>query len=203
MFKFIKKVIAVATVLSLFTLGTIFADKQYLKDGLVRLHVVANSNSSEDQKIKLRVRDALLDYFAENMSGIVDAAEAKNFLNSHLNQIQQTANETLSSLGICDTAKVTFREEEFGVRQYATFTLPSGIYDSIRVEIGNAQGENWWCVVFPALCNGATGEDFKSAAASSGFHNGLTNALAQDKGYEIRFFFLDCLGRIENLFAKK
>lgn len=203
MFKFMKKALAIIGVLSLFGLGALLADKQYLKTGLVRLHVVANSNTQEDQQIKLHVRDAVLNYLEANMSGVTDAQSAMDYLGSHLNELEKTANETLSSFGISDSASVTLTKEKFGVRQYDTFTLPSGVYESLRVEIGEAAGENWWCVVFPALCTGASTEEFKDTAATSGFNDSLTNTLAEDSGYEIRFFLLDCLGKLENFFFRK
>ena len=202
MFHFIKKLLIFVLVLSLFLLGTLIADKQYLNKDVLRLHVVANSDSQEDQSIKLRVKDALLDYFESNLSGITDAQAAKEFLSDHLADVQEVANKTLSTLGVTDNAKVSLTREKFGVREYDTFSLPSGMYESLRVEIGEAAGKNWWCVVFPALCSGATGEDFKATAVSSGMSSGLSNTLVEEDGYEIRFFFLDWLGKIENLLSR-
>ena len=89
------------------------------------------------------------------------------------------------------------------MRQYDTFALPSGVYESLRISIGEAQGKNWWCVVFPSLCMPAVGENFSDAAAGAGFDDGLTNTLQQKKGYEIRFFLLDWLGWLENLLFRK
>lgn len=201
MFKFIKKLLAVILVLSLFGFGVLLADKQSLREGVVRLHVVANSDSEYDQQIKLRVRDALLDYIETNMPQFKDAQSAKAYLISHLEQLEQTANAVLASFGV-DRAKVTLMKEEFGVREYDTFKLPAGVYDSLRVEIGDAAGKNWWCVVFPSLCTGSCVEEFKEIAVSSGFDDNLTNTLAEENGYEIRFFFLDCLGKLENFFHR-
>lgn len=201
MFKFIKKLLAVIMVLSLFGFGVLLADKQSLRDGVVRLHIVANSDSEQDQQIKLYVRDALLEYIETNMPQFSDAQSAKAYLNSHLEQLEQTANVVLAEF-CSDRARVTLAKEEFGVREYDTFTLPSGVYDSLRVEIGEAAGKNWWCVVFPSLCTGTCVEEFKDIAVSSGFDDNLTNTLAEQDGYKIRFFFLDCLGKLENFFHR-
>lgn len=199
MFKFVKKVMAIVLVLSLCGLGVLLADRQKLNKEIVRLHVVANSDSAEDQNIKLQVRDALLAYIEKNMQNITNAQQAKAYLKEHLAQLEQAANTVLCAFGD-DRAKVSLTKEAFGIRRYDTFTLPSGVYDSLRVEIGDAAGQNWWCVVFPSLCTGSCVDEFKDVAVSSGFDNDLTNTLAKQDGYEIRFFFLDCLGRLENFF---
>ena len=203
MFQFIKKLLTILTLLSLVSIGVLIADKQYLKEEILRLHVVANSDSQQDQDIKLHVKNALLAYFEENMAGITDAQTAKKYLIEHLRDFEQVANETLRSLGVTDVANVSLTKEEFDLRQYDTFSLPSGVYESLRVEIGEGAGKNWWCVVFPTLCAGATTEDFKATAASSGMNSGLSNTLAEEQGYEIRFLFLDWLGKVENFFSQK
>ena len=202
MYKRLKAIVICATIAGIIWCGMLISDKQKLHQELIRLHVVANSDSQEDQSIKLRVKDALLDYFESNLSGITDAQAAKEFLSDHLADVQEVANKTLSTLGVTDNAKVSLTREKFGVREYDTFSLPSGMYESLRVEIGEAAGKNWWCVVFPALCSGATGEDFKATAVSSGMSSGLSNTLVEEDGYEIRFFFLDWLGKIENLLSR-
>ena len=105
----------------------------------------------------------------------------------------------LESLGVDAGAVATFCREEFGKRVYDTFTLPAGVYDTLRITIGEGEGHNWWCVVFPSLCLPATSEGFAEAASCAGFPEELTAALEGEEGYEIRFYFLDLIGRIENL----
>ena len=97
---------------------------------------------------------------------------------------------------------MTFDREAFPVRHYDSFSLPSGVYHSLRISLGSAQGQNWWCVVFPRLCLPAAGEDFQEVAAGGGFSQPLTDTLTQKEGYRIRFFTLDLLGRIENFFFR-
>jgi stage II sporulation protein R len=89
--------------------------------------------------------------------------------------------------------------EEFSKRVYDTFSLPAGLYESLRIIIGEGEGKNWWCVVFPELCLPATSEGFEETASCAGFPDALTAALEGEEGYEIRFFLLDVLGRLENL----
>lgn len=169
-----------------------------LHENLIRLHVVANSDSEADQAVKLRVRDAITDYLAPVLAGFESREEAEEYLQAHLSDLQRIANEVLARLGSRDTAVVTLALEEFPKRIYDTFSLPSGVYESLRIRIGNAQGQNWWCVVFPQLCLPATSEGFDVTAAAAGFPESLTEALQGDN--EIRFFFLDCLGQLENFF---
>lgn len=182
--------------------GTVLADRQSLNENVIRLHVVAASDSEEDQQIKLQVRDALIETLQPGMDGLADADAAKEYLMSRLEDLQETANRILTEAGSEDQATVTLAKEAFSTRDYDTFSLPAGVYESLRVTIGQGEGKNWWCVVFPSLCLPATSEGFEDAAAGAGFQDGLTNTLQQEDGYEIRFFFLDCLGWLENLFHK-
>lgn len=176
--------------------GMVVADKQLLRENLIRLHVVANSDSQEDQAIKLEVRDAIIAALQEGMDTSMDADEAKEYLSAHLTDLEMVANAALARAGSTNTATVTLGMEEFPVREYDTFSLPSGVYESLRVTIGEGVGHNWWCVVFPSLCVPATSADFTDAAVAAGFPEDLANTLAGD--YEVRFFLLDYLGRLEN-----
>ncbi len=186
--------------LALIWIGTVVADRRSLHENLIRLHVVAASDSEEDQSIKLQVRDAVLRELQSEMMSQTDAAAAKEYLKSRLGDIQEIADTTLKAAGVEDTAVVTLAEEAFPTRNYDTFTLPAGVYESLRITIGNGEGRNWWCVVFPSFCIPATSQGFADTAVGVGFPDSLAGALRNDGGYEIRFFFLDCLGWLENLF---
>ncbi len=179
------------------------ADSVLLQNGVVRLHVVANSDSDADQSLKLQVRDAVIEKLQSVMESLPTAEEAKAYLQDNLEEIKQLADRILAEAGSKDRAEVTLQEECFGLREYDTFSLPSGVYDALRITIGEGQGKNWWCVVFPTLCAGATSEDFTDTAAGSGFGDNLTGALKQEKGYEVRFYFLDLLGKLQNFFFGK
>ena len=97
---------------------------------------------------------------------------------------------------------VTFCKENFGTRLYDTFRLPAGIYEALRITIGEGEGQNWWCVAFPTLCVPATSEGFEGVAAGAGFPDRLNEALKDQESYSIRFFLLDCMGRVENFFHR-
>ncbi len=181
--------------------GTLISDRRQLREDLIRLHVVANSDSREDQDLKLQVRDAVTDALNETMSDLADVEEARVYLACYLPEIERLANETLRAAGSEQRAVVSLGEEPFATRYYDTFTLPAGVYDSLRITIGEGKGRNWWCVVFPTLCIGATEEEFSDTAAAAGFPEGLTDTLTGEP-WEIRFFFLDALGKLENLLYK-
>lgn len=184
-------------------LGGVLADRQRLSGDLIRLHVVGASNSKEDQQIKLQVRDAVTAFLRNDMGEAQNAREAKQYLQSKLSDLEQVANEALKSAGVSDKATVSLGKESFPTRNYDTFSLPAGVYESLRVNIGSAEGKNWWCVVFPSLCLPATADGFADTAAGAGFSDTLTDTLQQEDGYEIRFFLLDCLGWLQSLFFDK
>lgn len=198
-----KRIAVCVLLAACFWCGTLIADREKLRNELIRLHVVANSNDAQDQAVKLRVRDAVTDYLMAALEDIADVELAKQYIQENLPKIQEIANETLESLGVDAGAVATFCREEFGKRVYDTFTLPAGIYDSLRITIGEGEGKNWWCVVFPTLCFSASAEEFDSIAAGAGFSESLTGAITGEDGYEVRFFFLDAFGRLENLLGRE
>ena len=195
--KMIRKIGICLCISSLVWVGGIIADRERLNENLIRLHVVAASDSREDQDLKLLVRDAVTESLQEAMADIRDTEQAKAYLQENLDRIGEIANGVLASNGCQDTAVVTLCKEVFDVRHYDTFSLPSGIYDALRITIGEGQGHNWWCVVFPSLCIPATSDGFSDVAVGAGFPDALTAALEGEAGYEIRFFLLEALGELE------
>ena len=173
-------------------------DRQYLNRELIRLHVVANSDSEHDQNIKLQVRDAVLDSLSEGMAGLTDVQAAQDYLRENLPKIEAVANRALEKCGVDSQAVVSLCKETFDIRNYDTFALPAGVYESLRVVIGEGKGRNWWCVAFPSLCMGAASEDFETAAQTAGMDAALSETLSGQENFELRFYLLDALGRIEN-----
>ena len=175
------------------------ADSKALEENLVRLHVVANSDSQEDQNLKLQVRDAIVEQLNGVMEELDSAQEAKEFLAEHLGELEDTANRVLQQAGSHLKAQVSLALEEFPTRVYDTFQLPAGLYEALRVTIGEGAGHNWWCVVFPTLCVPASSEGFQETAEASGLSSQLAGTLTREEGeYEIRFQFLDWLGQVKN-----
>ena len=200
--KSLKRLGICALIVCLVWAAGIVSNKQLLQNGLIRLHVVAASDSETDQNLKLLVRDAVIRSLRENMNHVKDIEEAKAYLRENLPKIEALANGVLQNAGIHDTVTVSLRPEEFGTRVYDTFTLPAGVYETLRITIGAGKGHNWWCVVFPALCVGATVEEFEETAHCAGLSDSLTAALAGEEDYEVRFLILDALGKLENFLLK-
>lgn len=123
-----------------------------LPENVVRLHVIANSDTEEDQAVKLMVRDAVLEEAAKWYDGANTMEEASSLLCTHLESLAQTARETLAQQGMEYSANVQMTEMYFSTRDYGTFRLPAGRYRTLRVTLGEGKGHNWWCVVFPTLC---------------------------------------------------
>lgn len=200
--KLIRCVLLIALVSFVLDFPCITADRQSLNDSLIRLHVVGASDTEVDQAIKLQVRDAVVNYVEEAMSHVMTFEEAKAWLKENLPGIEKAANDVLSKLGLSQRATVTLKKEAFPVRHYDSFSLPSGVYEALRVTIGEGQGRNWWCVVFPSLCIPAAGENIQDISAGAGFSQKLTDTVTRQEGYQIRFYFLDVLGKIENFFFR-
>ncbi len=124
------------------------ARSEALSDALVRLHVIAVSNEAEEQEIKLRVRDSVLAYLEPRLEGADDAAEARELISAELDGIKAAAETAAEGREV----SVTLSREYYPTRDYGSFALPAGSYESLRVVLGEGEGHNWWCVVFPPLC---------------------------------------------------
>lgn len=185
-----------------FWCGTLLSDRQRLQQELIRLHVVAKSDSPLDQARKLRVRDAVTDSLKADLEKIGDVEEAKAYLQGKLPYIQQVASSALAALGCEDTVSVSLCQEAFDTRVYDTFSLPAGVYHALRIVIGEGRGHNWWCVVFPGLCIPTASEGFESVAAGAGFPEVLNKSLTGED-YELRFAVLDLMGKLDGFFFQE
>ena len=171
-----------------------YLTQRSLASKTIRLHVVANSDSDEDQAEKLRVRDAVLRNVAALTADCGDANAARTVLASHLDELQTSAQRCTER-----SVTVSLGEERFATRYYDTFTLPAGIYPSLRVKIGAAQGRNWWCVVFPSLCTAATADEFSECAAAGGFDDSETELVTGgEEKYVLRFKTLEWLQELKD-----
>lgn len=125
---------------------------QDISDRVLRLHVVAASDSERDQTLKLQVRDAVLQETEGLLDGVLSTALAKERLQEALPRVQTAAERCLRANRCDDSVRVELCEMFFTARTYETVTLPAGDYEALRVTIGEGQGKNWWCVVFPPMC---------------------------------------------------
>lgn len=187
----ISLVLSFLCVLTVTGCAVLQSQQQRMAEKLIRLHVVANSDAAEDQRVKLVVRDAVL---AEAGALLADASDARAAIAGGLPQLEATANAALRAEGSADTARVSFRRELFPTRVYSTFSLPAGVYPSLRVTLGEGNGHNWWCVIFPSLCTPATADGFAAAAAAGGFTQAEIALMTQaDEGYSVKFRSLELL----------
>lgn len=156
-------------------------------DNVVRLHILAEDNSAEAQEVKLLVRDAILNEYGALFSESTSVDSAGDVAESHLRDIEATANRVLAENGMDYSAKAEFGMEEYPTRVYENVTLPAGTYRSLRLLLGKGEGKNWWCVLFPPLCtDAADSDDFSSANV-----NENDTAVFTNKKYVFRFKFLE------------
>ena len=119
---------------------------------VLRFHVRANSDSEEDQEVKQKVKEAVLSSMKPYLDGVDSKEECKHILSEHLYDIMKIASNTLSENGFDYRVRVYFSKEEFPVKEYGDATFPAGVYEALRIDIGEAKGQNWWCMMYPALC---------------------------------------------------
>ena len=169
-------------VMAVSTFGEFQKNCDSLSEKVVRLHVLANSDSEADQQLKLKVRDAILQESDRlfQQSDSKEAAMAQ--MATHLSDVEQVAERTLRKNGCDLPVTAALKKVEFNTRTYGNITLPAGEYDALQVEIGAAKGKNWWCVLFPSLC------------VPSSTNVQMEDVLTQDElqvveqsGYDVRF----------------
>lgn len=154
-----------------------------VRSDTIRLHVLANSDTIEDQLLKLKVRDAILEALPASVTEADTPQQAVHALKNALPALQYAANRAVQGAHSGQTAVVRLEEFDFDAKNYGTFALPGGTYTALRVELGAAQGHNWFCVLYPALCvSGATAE----------YPTKAENALVFGR-YEVRLALLDAL----------
>lgn len=182
----VSLILLAASALSVTLCAVLQAQSQRMADKIIRLHVVANSDTSADQAVKLAVRDAVLREAGRVLDGAEDPKQA---VAAQLPALEAAANAELQRQGSEDLARVSFRRELFPTREYDTFSLPAGVYDSLRVTIGQGEGHNWWCVIFPPLCAQAAGLSEQAVQALS--DDDVRLVTESDGGYVVRFRLLE------------
>lgn len=178
--------------LSFFGFG---AECEKIRDDVVRLHILANSDSEEDQAVKLLVRDALLQSGEKLFSGLVTKDDAEQAIKEDKENLEAAANRVLKENGFEYTSYIYLTEEYFATREYEEFTLPAGKYFAVRVILGKGEGHNWWCVMYPPLCiPAASGKtDIDAILGRNG-----ARLIRSNPKYEIRFKAVELFERIRN-----
>lgn len=170
------------------------AEQDALADKVVRLHVVANSDSGADQTLKLQVRDAILADAASELEGL-SREEALEQLAQNLPRLGEIAAQTIGEQGYDYPVTVSLKEERFPTKRYDDFALPAGEYMALRVQIGSGGGHNWWCVVFPPLCIGSVEETAELDDRDRALITGET------EGYVVKFRAIELWEEFKARFA--
>lgn len=159
-----------------------------LSQKLVRLHVIAASDEAAEQELKLQVRDAVLEYLSPRLAGADDSRQAQAILRQELESIQLVAEGAAQGRSVT----VTLGKERYPTKRYEGFTLPAGKYDSLRITLGQGQGHNWWCIVFPPVCLSASQSDtVEQQLGEEDFR-----LISDGQGYELRFKILELWGEL-------
>ena len=166
--------------------------QQVISGGLVRLHVIAASDDDAEQALKLRVRDEVLAYLSPKLDNAPDADQAQQIIKSELPNIKKAAEKSAEGREI----QVCLSEEYYPTREYESFSLPAGRYQSLRVIIGEGEGHNWWCVVFPPLCLTAAESD-SAVESLDGETRGI---VTEEDGYRCKFRIVELWGEVCDFF---
>lgn len=200
-FKKMEAALILGLIIVMFCGASLKAEQEELSSKLIRLHVKANSDSEEDQRLKLLVRDEITAATEELANQARDELEAYDLLDGSLDQLRQIAEDVLRAQGCDDEVSVTLQIEDFPTREYETFTLPAGKYMALRVTIGQGGGENWWCVVFPPLCLSATSEEVSQTAMSAGLtEEEVGLILNEEEGYVLKLKSMEWVESFLSLF---
>lgn len=180
-----------------------------IANSVFRLHVIANSDSSEDQNLKYIVRDNLLNYMNKLCKNCSSKEEAIKLVNDNKNLFKEIAINTIKENGYSYNVNITVGNFEFPTKNYGDISLPAGYYDALKVEIGQAKGQNWWCVMFPPLCF----VDISSGIVPEDSKKQLKNSLSDeefslisdnsDSGFQLKFKLLEFFNSNGLITAKK
>ena len=168
------------------------ASEAALAGRVLRLHVVANSDSEGDQARKLLVRDAVLSRASQLLEGVDDRQEAEAILAPHLDELAQAGAEALARTGSHDQVSAALTGQWFPTKEYDGFALPAGQYRALQVTIGAGEGRNWWCVVFPPLCLASVAEESVETAAEGVLSEDQVALITgRDGGYVLKFRLIE------------
>ena len=166
-------------------------EQDALEQKMIRLHVIANSDSAQDQQLKLQVRDKVLPEATAILERSADIADARTLLENSLPALEETARQEITAQGYDYPVSARLEETEFPTKEYDGFSLPSGQYLALRVLIGDAAGQNWWCVVYPPLCTTAVTQLEETAAVTGLGEEDISLITEENSGYVLKFRSLE------------
>lgn len=168
-----------------------------ISDEVFRLHILANSDEDYDQQLKLKVRDKVLLYTESLFEKAKSKEEAENLILNNLQDICNTAQEEVTDNGYDYTVTAQITKMYFTTRTYESYTLPSGMYDALRITIGSGEGHNWWCVMYPSIC--ISSEKSQDEAARETFNDNQYDIVKNEK-YEYKFKIVEIFEKICSYF---
>ncbi len=176
-------------------------DCKGIRDEVLRLHVIANSDETYDQELKLKVRDAILQSGESIFSGSEDIISAESRITDKRDVLKHTAEETIINQGFDYDVKIELARSYFPTRTYGELTLPAGYYKAVRVIIGEGKGKNWWCIMFPPLCLPAVTN--KEEIIDDFLTDKEMTIVTSDPKYEVRFWLIEKYYELKNKHFKK
>lgn len=180
-----EKALVTSVVLALiFNFASFETKCENISEKVFRIHILANSDSKEDQNLKLKVRDKILDYAKNEFVSAQNKEDVIVLSENSLDKIKNVAESEIKNLGYDYKVKVGIVNMHFNTRQYGNITLPAGNYDALRVIIGNGQGKNWWCVMFPSICIGSCQSEDKTDMV---FNEEERDIIENEEEYEFKF----------------
>ncbi len=170
-----------------------------LRNNILRLHILANSDSEEDQKLKLAVRDAIINSDIAEFDKCTNLEQAISFAEKSTEAFTDIAMKVIKDNGYDYNVTATVDKSYFNTRVYDDFTLPAGVYDALIIKIGKAKGKNWWCVMFPALCLPAATD----ASLTDCVENSSAEIADNPQNYQIRFKSVEIYQYIKKILSKQ
>ncbi len=196
-----KKVIFVSVVLGILFTSIVTYTASYseeirkgIADRVLRFHVIANSDRDYDQKLKLKVRDEILNTYRDELKKCGDVEETKKFFNDNIHNVINLAENTVRKEGYDYKVNAFIGKSVFPTKKYGDVAFPAGEYDALKIEIGNAQGQNWWCVMFPPLCFVDVSYNKVSDESKNELHNilpeeeyGIVTSSQSNNSFKVKF----------------
>ena len=182
-----------------FTLVPFEGECREISNNVFRVHILANSDSEEDQNLKLQVRDALIQRAEPLLNGVKTKEDAMKIVSENVELLQNTASEVIYSQGFDYPVSLSVTNMYFTTRYYGDVTMPGGFYDALRVEIGKAEGKNWWCVMYPSLC---LYSDNSSSSMKEGLSERQYDIVTEGEDYVFRFKIVEIFTGLCNKLSK-
>lgn len=179
-----------------------FSKCEDISNNVIRVHILANSDSEEDQEIKLKVRDAVLEESAKIYENCTSAEEANFEICTNMGKIRETVQRVLEAEGAGYSGTVAVTDMYFTNRDYKDFTLPAGKYRALRVSLGEGEGKNWWCMVYPSLCLPAADAE-KDKETMEALPDSEAEIITNPEGHRVEFKLVEWFEGIKKLFENK